>query len=383
MINTEKTVDQLDAFSWDNDEDWNPEDFFENESGEEAAEKQESEDETEEQPEELSDEDFIEEEQPGELEGQVEESDQDSEEQESGEEEEELDIFTAAAKDLEQLGFFPKVDGKVDEGQFLETLESTIEEKIDTGIEQVIESWKKDLGETGTEFIKFTMNGGKPEDFFTQYSQDQLNFNVDTEWGQKQFLEYYYGKVMGHDEEDVESLIEAHMDGETMEKAAKKFYGKLKSEKDSKKSEFIQKQQELHEARQEAARQRIQQFKDAASKVDHILVRGEGGKELGKVAFTAAEKRALTNYITQNSVQTQNGKYMSEFMADLNKIYQEEPDKLMMLAKIMKSGFDMSDFVKQGVSEETKKVKSNLQRIKTKQKTKTQPRKDRPAWEYF
>lgn len=376
MINTEKTVDQLDAFSWDNDEDWNPEDFFEEKPTEEAGKAPD-------QAAEPSDAEFlgsVEEEQESEEAEEAEEADTEVSEEP---EEEELDIFTAAAKDLEQLGFFPKVEGKVDEGKFLETLESTIEEKIDTGIEQVIESWKKDLGETGTEFIKFTMNGGKPEDFFTQYSQDQLNFNVDTEWGQKQFLEYYYGKVMGHDEEDVESLIEAHMDGETMEKAAKKFYGKLKSEKDSKKSEFIQKQQELHEARQEAARQRIQQFKDAASKVDHILVRGEGGKELGKVAFTAAEKRALTNYITQNSVQTQNGKYMSEFMADLNKIYQEEPDKLMMLAKIMKSGFDMSDFVKQGVSEETKKVKSNLQRIKTKQKTKTQPRKDRPAWEYF
>lgn len=388
-----KTVDN---FEWDAKEDWSPEDFFAEVTGEkpegQAKGKPEGDDKPESKPVEEDPFADLEEVEEDEAEDQPKDQQNDQPKDQSkdqpkdnpketkvDEDDEGDDIYTALAKDLHELGYIPEVKDKFDAAKILDTLEASLEERIDSGVEQVIESWKTQIGDVGAKFIQFTINGGNPNDFFSTLAKQSVD--ISTERGQELFLRDYLIE-QGMDAEDVDAQIELYKENETLEKYAKKYHSKVKSQADAEQQRILAETEARKREREEQIRDFNNNLKKVARDTDHILISGKGGKELGKINFTEVEKRSLVNYITQNTVQ-KGDRFVSEFTEDFNKIYKEKPEKLLLIAKLLKNDFDLSDFVQSQVSEQIKEVKSNLQRVETKKKTKTKTRTDKPVWEYF
>lgn len=374
------TKTALDKFTWDLDDGWSPEDFFkEGESPSEKLDDKPSDiDKIEED--EKKDIPFIEEEEEDEFEKEVKEEPKEEVAEPEQKEEEDINVFTAAAKDLQELGFFGEVEDKLDAVSFMERIESTLEDRIDSGIQQIIEEWKEQIGNTGAEFVKFTMNGGNPDDFFKTYSKSTLSFDIESDTGQESFLKYYYKEIQGMDDDDIEDLVESHKEGDKLGKYAKQYYKKLAARREAEAQELLESQEAYRERQAAAKREFVNRIRSTVKDTDHMLIRGKNGKELGKIQFTEVEKRSLLNYITQNNIQM-GDKYVSQMTSDINKIFREEPDKLVLLAKLLKNDFDLSDLVKNKVTEEVKEIKSNLQRIEKKKKTKPTTVNTRPLWE--
>lgn len=368
----DKTSNVLADFSWDDD--WTPEQVFEAELKEKEPKKVEpvedvfkDVEDVESPEEEVEQEDGVDGDTPDE-----------SEEEENGEP---IDIFTAAAKDLKELGLVGEFEGNLDSQSFLDLIEESIEQRTDSAIEQIIDNWKAQLGELGSDFVRFTMNGGNPEDFLTKLAKPKIDIN--SEYGQEKFVRDYLRTEQGMDEEDIDDLIDRYKDNETLDKYAKKYYQKVKEKDDRTKEELLEKQEAIRTQRDQAIRAFNERLRQTAKETDSIKIKSKDGEELGEIKFSPVEKRALVSFITQNNID-QGGRYISEFTAAFNEIYQKQPDKLLLIAKLIKNDFDLSDFVKAKATKQVKEIKNNLQRVQTKKTTKGQPsRLDKPVWEIF
>lgn len=358
-----KTIEPLSTFTWDAPEDWTPDDFFNQESKEEL-------DNTKPPPEE---EEEDEEEGPDEV-----PADEPEEIDEVEKKAPEMDAITALANDLKQMGYLAEVGEKVNATDLLDLVETSLEEKIEAGIEQVIENWKSQIGETGAKFIHYTMSGGDPNEFFSKFYQQSVD--ISNEIGQEKFLRNYLIETQGYEKEDVDDLIERYKENDTLEKYAKRFHERVQSERNKEQQALLDQKEAGRREREENMNRFKENLREVARKTDHILVRGKNGSELGRINFTEAEKRSLVNYITNNTVE-QNGRYISGFTDKFQKIWREEPDKLLLIAKLFQNDFDLSDFTQNAVSKKIEEVKTNLQRVEKKGKTKTKTGTNRPIWE--
>lgn len=367
----ESKTNVLADFSWDDD--WTPEQVFEAELGKTQKDQQEPKEEPKEEPADDPFEDITADENPIET-----EEEEEAEEEES---KEDIDIFTATAKDLKELGLVGEFEGKLDAQSFLDLVEESIEQKADSSIEQIIENWKSQLGDLGTEFVRYTMNGGKAEDFLTKLAKPKVD--ISSEYGQEKFVREFLMTEQGMEQEDVDDLIERYKDNDSLEKYAKKYYQKIKEREDRAKEEILEQQERIRQQRDQAIRAFNERLRETAKATDSIKIKSKTGDELGEITFTPTEKRSLVSYITQNNVE-QGGRYISEFTAAFNELYQKQPDKLLLIAKLIKNDFDLSDFVKAKATKQVKEIKNNLQRVQTKKTTKGHPsRLDKPVWEIF
>src|SRR5690606_12546908 len=76
------------------------------------------------------------------------------------------------------------------------------------------------------------------------------------------------------------------------------------------------------------------------------------------------DKKELTNYITRPTVKVGKNRFITQFQADLGKIFSGKEDNkqsLLLLAKLVKTDFDIKDIVEKTKTKVTKEAKSKLQ----------------------
>jgi len=233
------------------------------------------------------------------------------------------------------------------------------------------------LDEEEFKAAKFLLNGGSLSDLLSP-SKSLPSFDVSTEDGQRKILEYHIKNVDGiTDQDDIDNKLEWYEeDPDRKKKYAEKYYSKVKeAEKLARQSEF--------DKREQKARERIEQMDALEQKVGTFL---KENKELfGAVKVTPRESRSLMSYIFTPSVKTKDGRNVTPFSQDFGEIYLNKPENLIFIAKLMRSGFDLSQIKQKGASDKVKETGEKLQRSLENQKPKGAAGNDGegPVWKHF
>ena len=335
-------------------------DFFDEE---EASEEEKPEPEKSEEEEETSEEETSEEET--------------SEEEPEEEEEKSSGGYLEFAKKLQEAGTIPKdedLDG-LSEDEILDLTDKALEVKVDSQLEEIIEGWKEGLGDKGKEFIQFTMAGGKPEEFFSTYAKASMSqFDIQDEEGQKQWLRHYFKEYEELDSDEVVDRLQYLEDTEKLEAYSQRTMDKAKKE--------AEKTAEAELAKKQAAYQAAKEKRDNLKKTVKGKIREM--KEIGGFSLKTLEKRKIEDFLFSNTVKTETG-YITPFADKFRKIVDEDPEKLVLLGKLMMDDFDFSELVEKGRNEANTDTKKKIQRAKNekKPKTKNPTQQAKAVWDLF
>ena len=137
-----------------------------------------------------------------------------------------------------------------------------------------------------------------------------------------------------------------------------KYAAKLKEAEESQK-------EAVSKAAEKAAEKRTEDNKLFNTELNEVLLKTEA---VGSFPITKTEQKELGVYLTKPTIKVGKNKYVPSFNADIAKIFKadtpESKQKLILLAKLVKTNFDTKDLVVATETKVTKTAKSKLQEAK-------------------
>lgn len=272
-------------------------------------------------------------------------------------------FFTTLAGELKEKGIFQNVELKegeeITEEKFFELQDAEIEKRV----EETFEAFFEELDEDAKNFLRFKKNGGKTADFFASHTAsagiDLDNFDVENEAQRTQMLTHYLSTVEKLDAEDIKDRIEWLKEGGKEKTYATKYQKAMQATRDELKETIVKSQEE-------AAKQREAEVSNFNNSLNETLGKTE---TVGAFTFTKNDQKELGGYITKPTVKVGKNKYVPAFQAEIANIFradsEESKQKLLLLAKLVKSNFDVSDLVTETKTKVVKQAKSRLQEAKT------------------
>lgn len=271
--------------------------------------------------------------------------------EEEEEEEEETTNETFSLPDfLLKAGILSEDPGEVDEETLLDLVQQETETYVQEALTATFDSWKSKLPSNVMGLVQHTFNGGDADEYMKTWNETPLQlFDINSESGQESFLRFYYKSAEGLEGEELDDKMDYHIDRGNVETAAKRFYQKMANERD-KKLEALAKQQ--IEAKQQAERQSMERKQKLAQGMTKV-------KDFAGYSFPEGEKKVLVRYATQ-PVLVEGKPFSSGLAADLYEAL-SDPSKVLLLSKLVKSGFDTSFIEKKGQTKAVKAVKKTLE----------------------
>lgn len=275
--------------------------------------------------------------------------------------EDESKFFTTLAAELKEKGILSTValpkDKDITEDEFFELHDKEIEARVT----EAFEGFFKELDPDAIDFLKFKRSGGKTHEFFAAYT-DTLDIDEfdDTNKAQiEKVIRHYISTVEDLDGEDLEDRIKYINESGLAKVKAGKWFDKIKAAEKQEKEELT-KQVELQ------AKQREQAAKEFA---DAFLEVATSTEEVGGFTFTKAEQKELASYVTKPTVKIGKNKFIPEFNKKLGAILKaekpEDKQKLLVLAKLLKTDFDTSGITIKEKTKVAREAKSKLREAKT------------------
>lgn len=341
-FNWEENPDQLDFFGI------KKEAYQENVDQDKAREPKKPEDEeTTEKPEETKEEQpvfesFLPEEKPEEKDKEIKKPGRPKTEQVNY-----LDQFNS----FKAQGFFKHLELEediedLDEEGFKDLVEQDYEEEVNSRIEM----WAtQELDDDAQAFIKFKKNGGRTADFFKAYGTSSATLKGDIE--DEKFQDKVIRKQLqeeGWDSEEIEDRLEYYAKTDKKKSIAEKYYSKIE-EKAKKEAELVLKRQE------DLKKQQLQDKLEFNETIKESL---NTFQEVKGLKITAKDKSALFSFMTKE--QNVNGRSLTGFQRAYIEAVQD-PEKLLTLAKILHSDFDLSEFEKKAKLSVSKNIKESLE----------------------
>ena len=297
------------------------------------------------------------------------------EDDDSDDDSDDTGFFTTLSKELAEKKIFQHVkltEGEeISEEKFFELHEQEIEGRMEEAIQDFITEMSD---EDGAAFIKFKRAGGKTSAFFEFYSQmnGDLDVDIEKEEGQDTILKKWYKTVEQLDDDDIEDKLDWLKESGKKKKYAEKYQAKMEADKQAAKTQFLNDQLE-------AQTQRENEKKEFVTKLKTTL---ETTEAVGDFTFKKEEKTDLLNYILKPEVKLKSNQYLTKFQSDLNEIVKNNPEKLLVLAKLLKTDFDTSDLAVKQQTKVTQKVKSSLA-TKSSKLSSVNNSKKKSLFEYF
>lgn len=274
---------------------------------------------------------------------------EDSEKESSDKEDSYKSLYTA----LKSNGVFEEDEENSEEPSEIDA--DFLLEKIDTTVEKRLEESIKNLPQELRNIIKFVHNGGDMNEILSQYSDTVTtldNINLDDELDQERVLRIMLTED-GQDEEIINSQIEFYKESGKLKNISEKLYNKWKEEREEEINEGIKRQEQARRAaieNQKVFKAGISQYVSENKNIKGLSI----GKD---------DIRTLPDYISTASIKLEDGRRMTPFYRDLFETMKDK-EKLVILAKLVKNGFDFSDIKKDAVTKQTKEVKQDIQRQK-------------------
>lgn len=269
-------------------------------------------------------------------------------------------FYTTLASELKEKGIFQNVEIKegeeIDEDKFFELQDSEIESRV----EETFETFFEELDDDGKAFLKHKKAGGSTQDFMQVY-QNTISIdgvNLDEDKDQDLVLTHYMRTVDAMDEDEISDRIEWLKENGKKKAFAEKYFNKLQDIDTERKTALAERVNQLSKQRE-----------DSAKKFNEDLNKElDSTESVGSFSFNKVDKKGLINFITKPIVKVGKNKYITEFQAELGEIFKGEGEnkkKLLLLAKLVKTKFDVKDLIAETKTNVVKEAKSKLQQART------------------
>lgn len=255
---------------------------------------------------------------------------------------------------LKEKGF---LDFELEEGEELDEDKAStlIEEKFEESVETKVNDLIKGLPETVKNLVKFAANGGNVTEYLSALQSrgsDKISKDIDLEDEKNQELVVRHKlAAQGEEDEDIETQIEFLKEKGKLGDVAEKHFSKWVKESEDEEKAFAENQKN---ARKVAKENQIKFKKEISSLLQEK-------DEIYNLKFSDTEKKELPDYISNASIELEDGRKMTPFYSDLFETLKDK-EKTLALAKIIKKGLDFSDIEKSAKTKQTKELKENLQR---------------------
>jgi hypothetical protein len=250
------------------------------------------------------------------------------------------------------------VDFELEEGQELteEDAEHLLEDSWEQSLEKEVEATIKDLPDELKQLIKFASKGGDVGELLgkmIQTATSGINKNSDIENEDVQVLAVTMElRNQGHDQEYIDSQIEFLKEKDKLEGIAKKSFNRIVAAQEEETAGEVDRQKQAVEYRKKQAREYKTNITTHINSLD----------EMGGLPISKQDKTTLPTYISEPTVELQDGRVVSEMQADLFKVMADR-DKIVLLAKLLKSDFDFSSIERKKQSQAARGIKDELQRV--------------------
>lgn len=236
-----------------------------------------------------------------------------------------------------------------------EDAENILEDSWEAAVEKEVESTIKDLPDELKQLIKFASKGGDVGQLLgkmVQHATSGINKDSDIENEDTQVLAVSMDlRAQGYDQEYIDTQIEFLKEKDKLEGFAKKAFDKIVAEQEAETAGEVKRQKEFIESRKKAARE----YKS------NITAHIDSLEEAGGLPISKQDKTVLPTYISEPTVELQDGRFVSEMQADLFKVMADK-DKIVLLAKLLKSDFDFSAIERKTQSRAARGIKEEIQR---------------------
>jgi hypothetical protein len=206
------------------------------------------------------------------------------------------------------------------------------------------------------QLIKFASKGGDVGELLgkmIQTATSGINKNSDIENEDVQVLAVTMElRNQGHDQEYIDAQVEFLKDSGKLEVISKKSFDRIVAAQEEETAGEVERQKQTVEYRKKQAREYKTNITTHINSLD----------ETGGLPLSKQDKVALPTYISEPTVELQDGRVVSEMQADLFKVMADK-DKIVLLAKLLKSDFDFSSIERKKQSQAARGIKDELQRV--------------------
>ena len=254
------------------------------------------------------------------------------------------------------------VDYELEEGKELseEEAEHLIEDSWEKALEVEVEATIKDLPQDIKDLIKFASKGGDVGELLSkmvQHATSGITKNSDISNEDVQVLAITMDlRNQGYDEEYIDSQVEFLKDSGKLGNISKKSFDKIIAEQEAETAGQVQRQKDNVEIRKRQARE----YKT------NITTHINSLNEMGGLPISKQDKTILPTYISEPTVELQDGRYVSEMQADLFKVMADK-DKIVLLAKLLKTDFDFSAIERKKQTQAARGVRDAVERVDRKE----------------
>jgi hypothetical protein len=233
--------------------------------------------------------------------------------------------------------------------------DSLLEDSWEKSVEAEVEATIKDLPDELKQLIKFASKGGDVGELLgkmVQHATSGINKNSDISNEDVQVLAVTMDlRNQGYDQEYIDDQIEFLKEKDKLEGIAKKSFDKIVAEQETETAGQVQRQKEAVEFRKKQAREYKTNITTHINSLD----------EMGGLPISKQDKTILPTYISEPTVELQDGRFVSEMQADLFKVMADK-DKIVLLAKLLKTDFDFSAIERKKQSQAARGIKDEIQR---------------------
>lgn len=289
---------------------------------------------------------------------------------------EEVESYSAVVSRLKKDGIFSSLDDEeIGEDISDEDLPDLLDKEVDARVEETIEGFFEELDDEAVAFLKFKRNGGNTADFIAMLNARSQTPDGDLEDESYQEKVVKHGmKLEGYDDEDIEDKIEWLKEGSKLKRHAQKYQAKLEKVNEAHQQKLMQQQQQQVEAAKKQREELSNNLKELLQESDSI----------GQFTFNKRDKRELHGYMTKANVKVGKNSFMTSMQRDLQAAFQD-PEKILVIAKLLKNDFDISDVIRDTETKVTRKTKDKIERKSTKAKSSqsSSGKKKKALFEYF
>lgn len=276
--------------------------------------------------------------------------------EESVVDEDDSKFYSALAKELKENDIFitaeipDKEDLTYDE--FIEHFDNEIEARV----AESFEAFAEKLPDEGKQLMKYLTNGGTIAKFLEIKRKDinLKDFKEDDVKQHESIIRFYLDED-GKDEEEIEQQLQWLKDSGKTKTTAEKYFKSIKKKQEVAIGELEKEQERINKAKEKG----VKVFNDTVAKII------TSSDKVGAFPISIKEKKELQEYITKPSVKVGKDSYVPQFHVALDSILnpknEEDIKKLVILGKLLRNNFDISDLV---IAKSTKDVSETRNRLR-------------------
>ena len=253
-------------------------------------------------------------------------------------------------------------------------ISDVIDNEIESRVEETMEGFFEELDEDAIAFLKYKKSGGDTKKFFESLkaATDNPSGDIDDQSHQENLVKYGL-KQEGYDDEDIEDKIEWLKEGGKLQRHAEKYEKKFEQQKEDYKKKMLEEQKKQDQIAREQREKLSDDLKQRLSDIESI----------GHFTFNKEDKRNLHSYMTKAKVKVGKNNYLTQMQSDLQNAFQD-PEKILVIAKLLKNDFDISDIIRNTETKVTKKTKDKIERKpKIKSSKSSSGKRKKALYEYF